>query len=96
VAEHRRATRERACDMTGSERRNERGREPLRDVEQDDRNPIARPERAPDVRPADVPAPDGPDVDTASGPYDPVSEREAAGEVAGDDEGESLDQCPFQ
>jgi hypothetical protein len=45
VAEDRSPARERPCDMTGSERRNERGREPLRDVEQDHRDPVARRER---------------------------------------------------
>jgi hypothetical protein len=96
VPEHRRPAGQRSGDVTRSERGDEGGKEALGDVEDDDGNPITGPEGAPDVRGADVPTADGPDVDAARRLDDPVSKREAAGEIAGDDEGESLDQCPFQ
>jgi hypothetical protein len=73
------------------ERGDEHREEALRHVEQDDRDPVARPERAPDVRRADVPATDGPDVDALRPADDPVPEREAAGQIADEDEGERLD-----
>ena len=92
MSEHRRTAGESSGDVADSEGRRERGSESLRNVEQDHRDPVARPEGAPDVRGADVPSADRAYVDTAGGPHDPVSKREAAGEIAGDDEGESLDR----
>ncbi len=96
MAEHRRAPGERARDVAGDQGRDERGHEPLGDVEHDHRDRIARAEAPPDVRRPDVAAADRPDVDAPRQPHDPVSEREAAGEVADDDEGERLDNRYFR
>src|SRR5262245_35201178 len=91
VAEHRRAAGQRSGDRPGREGRGERGHEAFRDVEHDHRNRVAGPEGPPDVRGADVPAADGANVDTLRPADDPVPEREAAGQVADDDEGQRLD-----
>ncbi len=95
MAEHRGAARERARDVARDEGRGERRRETLGDVEHDHRQRVAGTERPPDVRPTDVAAADGANVDAAGRPNDPVSEREAAGEIADEDEDESLD-CYFK
>jgi hypothetical protein len=82
--------------MPDRKRRNEGRDEPLEDIEDDYWDGVARPEGPPDVRRADVPAADGPDVDALRPADDPVPEGETAGQVADEDEGERLDQCPFQ
>ena len=82
---------EQRTDRQRQRRDDESGHEALRDVEQDDRTPVPRPERAPDVRRTDVPAADGPDVDALRPADDPVPEREAAGQIAEEDEGGRLD-----
>jgi hypothetical protein len=88
VAEHRRPadqrTYERPLQLGGQERRHEA----LGDVEQDDGNPERGPEAAPDVRGADVAAAVGTDVLAPEQQDEPVPEREAAGQVAGEDEQE--------
>ena len=91
VPEHRGAAGKRAGDVTRHEGRDQRRHEPFGNVEQDHRNREPRPEAPPDVRRADVPAADRPDVDAAGPAHHPVAEREAAGEVPGDDEGERFD-----
>jgi hypothetical protein len=90
VAEHRRGPGERAGHVADRERRDQRRREALRDVEQRDRKPQPRAVDAPDVGRADAPASEGADVGAPRGAYDPVPEREAPGEIAGDDEGKGL------
>ena len=96
VAEHRRAAGERTGDMPDRHRRDERRDEPLEDVEQHHRNRVARARprarrsspRCCRCRPCGCPR---------RGPAgDPVPEREAAGEVADDDEGERLDRRLLQ
>jgi hypothetical protein len=86
VAEHRGAAHERAderaLDLDGDQRRDE----PLRYVEQDHRRAEPGPEAAPDVGGADVAAAELPDVASPEDPDDPEAEREAAGQVAGDDQ----------
>jgi hypothetical protein len=86
VAEHRRAADkgadERALHLRGEERRDES----LGDVQEDDDRTKARAEAAPDVRGADVPAAELADVATLERPDEPVPEREAAGQVTGDEE----------
>jgi hypothetical protein len=77
--------------VADGERGDERGHEALQHIEHDHRNRVTRPEGPPDVRRADVPAADGPDVHALRRADDPVPEREAAGQVADEDEGERLD-----
>src|SRR5207302_1293077 len=84
VAEHGRAAREDAGQLTDEERTDERRDEPFRDVEQHDRDAVAAPELPPHVGGADVPAPDLADVDALRRADEPVPEGHAADEVAGD------------
>jgi hypothetical protein len=61
----------------------QRGRSPLADVEDRDREAELEPERAPDVGRARVSAPDGADVDAREDARQPVPPRQRAEEVAG-------------
>src|SRR5262245_5992072 len=90
VPEHRCAARqcarERARDLGGDEG----GHEPLREVEHDHGSTEAGAEAPRDVRGADVAAPEAADIAALEDPDEPVAEREAAGQVAGQDE-----ECGF-
>src|SRR5919204_3402814 len=70
--------------MVDVDRREQRGREALRGVQQHARHAQPRPKGAPDVGRADVPAADGADVDAAEGADEPVPGRDASREVARD------------
>jgi hypothetical protein len=84
VPEHGSAADERADESALELGRHERRDEALADVEQDDRDAQPRAEAAPDVRRADVPAPVLADVLPPQQQDEPVPEREAAGQVAGE------------
>src|SRR5581483_8771523 len=86
VTEHRRAAREDAGKMRVRLRRDQRRDEALRGVHQHDRQPVPAPVDPPHVRPADVAAAERADVRALESADDPVAGRDAAGQVAGDDQ----------
>ena len=95
MTEHRGGAGESAREVADYERRYERRRKALGYVEEDNRDPVAPAEGAQDIRGSDVAAADRPDVQPFR-PSDPVPEREAAGEVADDDESERFDKRYFR
>ena len=86
VAEHRRAPREHADQLADENRADERGHEPLGDVEHDDRDPVGLAVRAPDVACADVAATDRADVLALEQEDEPVAERHRPQQVAAEDD----------
>ena len=86
VPDHGRASREHAGQRSGHLGGDERGHEPLRDVEEHDGHAVPPAERTPDVRRADVPAADGADVDVLRRAHEPVPEGHGPDEVGRGDE----------
>ena len=83
-------TTERPGDVPHHEGRDQRRDESLDDVEQHHGNRVACSCRPPDVRRPDVAAADLADVLAAEDPNKPVAARDAAGQVAGEDEERSV------